>query len=111
MEALQSYSWPGNVRELENVIASLVAYAPDDILESRHLPRHILDGAEAPHQEAEETESSDLSLDVALRRHIVRVLDLAGNNQTRAARLLGVPLSTMRNKMKRLGLPLPKTPA
>lgn len=107
LAALQEYSWPGNVRELENVVASMVANSPDDLLDVRHLPPHILRGVEPPGSAISVTEDEDLTLDRATRAHILRVLALTGNNQTRTAKLLGLPLSTMRNKMKRLGLPLP----
>jgi DNA-binding protein Fis len=45
----------------------------------------------------------DLSLDAAIKRHIEKVLELTGSHQTRAAKALGIPLSTLRNKMKKVG--------
>ncbi len=108
LDHLVLHDWPGNVRELKNVIHSLVALAPEDVLQASHLParlqRPALDAGASP---PAGPEAADLHLDTALRRHIERVLVVADDNQSRAADLLGLPLSTLRHKMKRLGMTMP----
>jgi Nif-specific regulatory protein len=100
---LQAYSWPGNVRELRHVVGRMAATFPDEALGLAHLP----EGMQSAVQPARSQDDA-WSLDGALRRHIENVLRHTGSNQSEAARLLGLPLSTLRSKMKRLGMsPLP----
>jgi two-component system, NtrC family, response regulator AtoC len=99
-EAMQEYDWPGNVREMENIMIRLATMRRGEILRVHHLPDHILknskaDGASPP---------DDFSLDNAVKSHIEKVLVLAGHNESRAARLLGIPRSTLRSKIKKLAL-------
>jgi DNA-binding NtrC family response regulator len=98
--ALQAYAWPGNVRELRQMMGRLVATAPDEVLDLRHLP----EGVRAAHRPCAPAADDGWSLDTAVRRHIEKVLQHTKDNQSEAARLLGLPLSTMRSKMKRLGM-------
>jgi len=97
-EALLQYDWPGNVRELKHAVTSIVARSPDDVLRFADLPAKIRSSVSA-----ERTFTSGArTLDDVVRTHIERVLTLTNQNQTSAAKILGVPLSTMRHKMKRL---------
>jgi len=108
-DALTAYHWPGNIRELANLAERLAVMLPDDVLDVHHLPGAI---RSAYQRRATGTASRDevaaaassLRLDAFIRQHIERVLALTGQNQTRAAKLLGLPLSTLRNKMKKLGV-------
>jgi DNA-binding NtrC family response regulator len=101
--ALEEYDWPGNVRELANLIIRLSTVWAEDILDVRHLPLHILKGSRRVKQ-AHAPARSDLSLDNAVRAHILKVLSIAGNNQTQAAKMLGIARTTLQAKMKRLGI-------
>jgi len=106
--ALQEYAWPGNVRELKHLMIRLVATIPEETLDIRHLPPHITERGTL--RSDDEVREPDLSLDGAIRRHIKSVLSRTGNNQSRAAGLLDLPLSTLRSKMKRLGISLGQAP-
>ncbi|HSM52385.1 MAG TPA: sigma 54-interacting transcriptional regulator, partial [Thermoanaerobaculia bacterium] len=99
VEALQAHPWPGNVRQLRHTLERLAATVSDDVLDLHHLPAEV---QEAARPEAARGETSDWNLDAVIRRHIERTLRRTGANQSAAARLLGVPLSTLRSKMKRL---------
>jgi hypothetical protein len=46
----------------------------------------------------------DLTLNIIIKHHIERVLQMTHNNCSRAARVLGLPLSTLRSKMKKFGI-------
>lgn len=97
-QALSMYDWPGNVRELSNLILRLVATVPDEVLDVKHLPeqfrKRVAEGALS--------DPEDLTLDTLIRKHIDRVLETAGQNESQAARILGIPRSTLRSKMKKL---------
>ena len=109
VDALCRYSWPGNVRELENFIERSVILSSGSELQA---PLAELNG-EAGSSENVMSESpvvvskTSLSLEDVERRHIAEVLA-----QTRgvvggkggAAEILGLPSSTLRNRMKKLGL-------
>lgn len=92
-QALVQHTWPGNVRELRNVLerAILLATAPvirrADLRLSTSPPRLVA------------AQSSGTLKDVEWE-HIQRVLDEEGGNVPRAARHLGVPRSTLYQKLK-----------
>ncbi|HMM06280.1 MAG TPA: sigma 54-interacting transcriptional regulator [Clostridiales bacterium] len=41
IDVLSQYRWPGNIREMDNTIERLVAMAPEDIIDTHHLPDQI----------------------------------------------------------------------
>lgn len=109
IDVLCSYRWPGNVRELENFIERAVILTSDSELEAplNELLSTSSNGSEAsPSGPAAVTAKSSALEDVE-RAHIEDVL-----RQTRgviggkggAAEILGLPISTLRNRMKKLGL-------
>lgn len=101
-EALQRYDWPGNIRELENLILRLLTMMPDQIFDVKHLPGEIVNGKKR--KATPDCDDEDLTLAAANRRHIEKVLSLVDNNQTRAARILGIPRTTLQAKLSRLGI-------
>lgn len=107
-QALETYDWPGNVRELANLIVRLLATVPDEVLDAKHLPEQY-----RGRQTARVLVSPpiDLSLDTQTRKHIERVLQMVDYNESRAARILGIPRSTLRSKIKTLGIESKRIPA
>lgn len=106
-ETLKGYSWPGNVRELKHTVLRLVASAAGEALDTVYLPRrfHRAPAAEPVGIEAlDPTQAGSLTLESAVRRHILAVLKLSDYNQSRAARALDLPLSTLRSKLKKLDI-------
>ncbi|MEI6666752.1 MAG: sigma-54 dependent transcriptional regulator [Acidobacteriota bacterium] len=103
MAVLQAYGWPGNVRELENLMERLVAVSDQDVIESETLPYeyHL---ASLARPEAATEALLDKACDSFERNFIMRSLDREGWNVTATARTLGVPLSTLKHKMSRLGI-------
>ena len=100
MERLVAYAWPGNIRELRNVLERAVILSTDAALR--------VDASEL-RMDARPAEpaSAALSLDELERRHILAVLkqtDGAIAGPRGAAKILGVPPSTLRSRMDRLGI-------
>ena len=100
---LRTYPWPGNVRELRNVLERAVLLTSSDVLlpENLHFPMGGPDVNTTSHESPE-----DLTLDQVERRHIERVLARSGGRVAEAARRLGVPRSSLYDKLKRHGITL-----
>jgi DNA-binding NtrC family response regulator len=112
MAALQGYDWPGNVRELRNVLERAVLLAsgavlgPGDLLFDTTLtapkPASHTGGLPSP------SEDGGLTLAELERRHIERVLREAGGRVAEAAARLGIPRSTLYQKIKVLRIEVSK---
>ncbi len=109
-DMLMRHSWPGNVRELQNVIERAVILCGDNgYLEPQHLGLTSICAREeecktfaSPKAAASivKPESPEFaSLAEMERRHIFAALDQCRGNRTHAARLLGVSIRTLRNKL------------
>jgi DNA-binding NtrC family response regulator len=101
-ERLARYSWPGNIRELRNVLERAVLFARDGQLTPAAL--RIDESAEVGRdfESAEEVGSARLA-DVE-RRHIERVLAAERGQVDRAAERLGLPRSTLYQRLKEYGI-------
>jgi transcriptional regulator with GAF, ATPase, and Fis domain len=95
IQRLKRYSWPGNIRELENLISRAVIISEERNLQI-HLPESTL------------TENAELKTykDTA-HMCILRTLEASGwkiEGPGGAAQTLNLKPSTLRNKMKKLGI-------
>jgi DNA-binding NtrC family response regulator len=95
LEALQSYSWPGNVRELRNVIERAVLLSEQKILGLNDLHFDGRAGARVNYS------NSNLTLLEVERQHIEHVLLEEKGSVERTAKRLGVPRSSLYEKLKR----------
>jgi DNA-binding NtrC family response regulator len=117
IDELMRHSWPGNVRELEHVIERALAFCGDG--DAQHDgraeigPEHILPlGTTAPEAASMLTlelgENGRLSLTETVsdieRRMILLALRQCSSNQARAAQRLGIPRTTLRDKMAKYGI-------
>lgn len=96
--ALASYSWPGNIRELRNVLERAALLS-----EKLKLSRRELNFNSAL---AGDTQSGDGSLTLVEleKKHIERVLDQERGHVERAAGRLGIPRSSLYQKLRRHGI-------
>ncbi len=119
LKLLMDYDWPGNVRELENAVERAVVLSTRDTLDADLLPEAVrtreivkgvrlqlgeflpsLPGASATGQPPSLFEI----LEEVERRVIMDMLERTNWNQTDAAERFQVPLSTLNQKIKRLGI-------
>ncbi|MBL7833281.1 MAG: sigma-54-dependent Fis family transcriptional regulator [Cyclobacteriaceae bacterium] len=93
VKALESHAWKGNIRELKNVIERSVILADEELSESL-LPSDFL------------TDQDNESLDLTSveKHHIRKVLGITNGNKTHAAKLLGIGLTTLYQKLKDFNL-------
>jgi len=99
MDDLQGYDWPGNVRELENIIERAVILTQGYGLQ--------LDEGFELLRRTETTSAPPRSLSEAERQHIERILNETGGKiegNGGAALRLGLKPSTLRSRMKKLGI-------
>jgi len=98
LDTLTAYDWPGNVRELENVLERAIITTPETSLELQEaLTAGADEGFAAP---------TTLMVDVE-RTHIVRMLHASEwriEGPRGAAHALGLKPSTLRSRMRRLGV-------
>jgi DNA-binding NtrC family response regulator len=122
MRLLMDYDWPGNVRELENVVERAVVLSTQESMDVDLLPesvrtREIVKGVrlqlaeflpplpgEVGARGAALAPSLFEILEEVERRVIVDMLERTNWNQTEAAERFQVPLSTLNQKIKRLGI-------
>jgi DNA-binding NtrC family response regulator len=124
MKPLMDYDWPGNVRELENVVERAVVLSTQERVDVDLLPDSIrgkeivrgvrfqlaeflppLPGEPGSRSAADNPNPSLFQIiDEVERRVIVDMLERSGWNQTEAAERFLIPLSTLNQKIKRLGI-------
>jgi two-component system NtrC family response regulator len=98
-ERLLTYAFPGNVRELENMIAAAVLLEKGKKLSLASARTLLpLDGPDARRS------SPLLTLDELERRHIERVLEATNGNRPKAAKILGINVSTIYRKLEKYNL-------
>jgi transcriptional regulator with GAF, ATPase, and Fis domain len=115
IDAMMSYNWPGNVRELQNVIERAVITSSDGYLNlERALPQTGEESTrESPPGDRlqEKRILTQMEMDELEKRNIAAALELAGwrvSGENGAARLLGMPPTTLASRIKALGITRPR---
>ena len=97
LQAFMNYNWPGNVRELQNLIERIVVLSNDSLVTEKDLPF---------------TSSADTSAGGFLRKSleehekqlIRKALAESGQNHSQAAKILGIPRSSLNSRIEALGI-------
>lgn len=117
--ALQDYHWPGNIRELENMIERSILTAESDLLKIK-LPDTNLEPAISINDDLNDIIPASL-INPSAPDHPFKSITLAENERALiqrtlhhtggrisgpngAAEILGLPVSTLRSRIKKLGL-------
>ena len=105
IKALKEYNWPGNVRELQNVIERAYILADGMIIENDHLADSVTKvEVEEVVEEELHLNFSEMTLDELERRHITLTLEHLGGNKTKTAKMLGITVKTLYNKLHSYGM-------
>jgi len=122
MKLMMDYDWSGNVRELENVVERAVVLSTQETMDVDLLPesvrtREIVRGVRLQLAEFLPPMAGEISmrgntpspslfeiLEEVERRIICDMLERTNWNQTEAAERFQIPLSTLNQKIKRLGI-------
>jgi len=98
MDCLRRYSWPGNVRELENLLEQWFAMDRKQPITVEDLPEGLMRSAKSSVVAREKDELASMPLHDAERMLALRALDMADQNKSKAASILGIS----RKKLYRL---------
>jgi two-component system, NtrC family, nitrogen regulation response regulator GlnG len=124
LELLQRYSWPGNVRELQGVLKQAMLTSSGHVLLPEFLPREFLAIPPAPTATPPPRFDLVTFIDALLERNdlgvyakvieavervlLPRVVRHVGGHQTQASERLGLNRTTLRHKLRALGLAVDK---
>jgi PAS domain S-box-containing protein len=100
MALLMAYAWPGNVREMKGTFEYAFVACQGEWIRPEDLPPDLFQHRSP----AQLPETSPASRNESIKQQLIRALEKAGGNQTRAAEILGVTRVTVWNRMKRFGL-------
>ena len=103
LQGLLNAPWPGNVRELENVIERAVLFSPGPDIAAESLTYLAPTNGAAPTYQAlpQLTQKARSAAEETEKEEIREALHRAGQNRSRAAKLLGISRSTLYEKLKR----------
>jgi len=104
LESLSRYDWPGNVRELRNVVERAAVLA--DAVMMLEPEDFSFDMATVPTAAARPSGSVSVFEEIAEAEgeRIKDALRKAGGSKARAARILGIPRTTLNDRLRRLGI-------
>ena len=97
-EMLMDYDWPGNVRELQNAVERAVVLATGPVLDTAHF---ALSSSALRPNGTEGFVSVPFGATVAQmeKELILKTLERCNQNRTNAAKVLGISVRTLRNKL------------
>ncbi|BBO81431.1 ATPase AAA [Desulfosarcina ovata subsp. sediminis] len=108
LDRLLQYTWPGNARELENAIERELIVCKGGVLSFDDLNVKSNKFKPVPPPPCESSQDERLELDAVMAGHIGKVLKMCNGRvegDKGAARLLNINPSTLRKRMKKLGIP------
>lgn len=109
VKLLMDYHWPGNVRELQSIMERAYILSPSSIVERDHLADSIKVEKEAPVKEVKVAEAyREMTLNDLEKEHITRTLEHLGGNKTKTAKVLGITVKTLYNKLHSYGVVIGK---
>jgi len=95
LEPLTKQPWPGNVRELENTIERGVLIGSGET----HLPEHLILEESFSQADPQPTVTAGMTVREMEKELIYNTLDSVNDNRTHAAKMLGISIRTLRNKL------------
>lgn len=108
IDALNCFNWPGNIRQLENAVYRIVALNKSKTITPAMIPTDLLcfERKQNRYQFTDETDHIDLNdmIDDLEREAVQWALKKADGNQSKAAALLKLKRTTLRDKLKKFDM-------
>ncbi|MDR2591580.1 MAG: sigma-54 dependent transcriptional regulator [Chitinispirillales bacterium] len=98
---LCAYNWPGNIRELENKVERAVVLTCTGLIKPTAFDL-TTDGARA--RSSGRGLEAGMTIDEAEKELIIKTLEHCGNKKNEAAKMLGISVRTLRNKLNQYAL-------
>ncbi|MBC7712683.1 MAG: sigma-54-dependent Fis family transcriptional regulator [Rhizobacter sp.] len=112
IKALSEFNWSGNVRELQNVVERAFILAEGSIIEKLHLDQNIQNAELAAIVVApvavKAADFQHITLEELEKGHIMGTLENLGGNKTKTAKVLGITVKTLYNKLHSYGVEFDK---
>ncbi len=106
MDAMMRHPWPGNIRELENAVQRAVALSAGDTITVKDLFEE--EQPAVPGAPERTIGEAGVDLDKTMEGieidYLRKAMKEAGGSQTKAARLLKMPLRSFRYKLRKYGI-------
>ena len=111
LNLLREHAWPGNIRELKNTIERAIILCEGNVIGPTHIT--LQQRSNVPALVASETRQTagtirvpteGMSLESVERELLTITLQIAGNNQSYAARILGISRPTIIRKIRKYNL-------
>jgi transcriptional regulator with GAF, ATPase, and Fis domain len=107
LDRLMRYTWPGNARELENAVERELIVSRKGPLHFHNIPPEFIDKKSPSAHAPEAAMDGPMELDRVMAGHIQKVLRICNGRvegEKGAARILDIHPSTLRKRMKKMGL-------
>jgi two-component system response regulator HydG len=104
------YDWPGNIRELKNVVKRAVLISSGEIVKPEDLPAEIIQSTRRYNGRTNNISQPEYSQDLQSasgemeKKIIIKAIEDAGYNKSKAARLLNIDRKTLYNKIKKYNI-------
>ena len=94
LNMLKSYSFPNNVQDLRTIIESAVANEGTDMIQVESLSSYIREKIDPDKLDTAEPLVSK-KLDSVIKDHVLKMLELSGNDRDKAAKELGISVKKL----------------
>ena len=101
-DLLKSYQWPGNIREMQNIVERCIILRKKSVIGPEDF--HLLDHKTSAATLAPVIPDEGIALEDIEKSYILKALEKANQNRSKAARLLKIPRHVLLYRLEKYGL-------
>jgi len=102
LDLLRRYQWPGNIREMQNIVERCIILRKQNVIEPSDL--QLIDHEKTVSPLDPVIPDNGIALEEIEKAYIVKALEKADQNQSKAARLLKIPRHVLLYRIEKYGL-------